>query len=121
MTMTGDVLSANNIVRQLAALGRDLDTAVEMIREADTDAVSKRQAADLAESRAFVSAEGSMDMRRHTARIAVERQERDALVAEALVRYLRNRIKSIETRIDLGRSMNAAHRAELAALPGRES
>lgn len=118
--MTSDI-TANNIVRRLAALGRELDAAVEMLKDADTDAVQKRHAADLAESRAFVNAEGSMDMRKHLARLAIDRQESDALVAEALVRYLRNRIKSIETRIDLGRSMNAAHRAELAALPGRES
>jgi hypothetical protein len=34
-----------------------------------------------------------------------------------VVRYLRQRINSIAVRIDVGRSLGAALRAELAALP----
>ena len=115
--MSGDVLTPNRVVLQLAELGRQLDMTVEMLKEADGDATEKRHAADVAESRAFVNAEGAMDMRKHLARLAVDRQEDDALVAEALVRHLRARLRATETRIEIGRSMNSALRAELAALP----
>jgi hypothetical protein len=84
------------------------------------DATVKRQQADLAESRAFVGAEGSVDMRRHLARIAVEKQESEALVAESVVRYLRHKINAVGTRIEIGRSLGAALRAELQALSPSE-
>jgi hypothetical protein len=101
----------------LAELSRDLDAAVRSLRDADMEAVQARHAADLAESRAFVAAEGSMDLRKHLARLACAKEEEDALVKEAVVRYLRNRINAISTRIDVGRSAGAALRAELAAMP----
>jgi hypothetical protein len=110
-------LTPNTVVMQLAELARDLDATVRSLRDADLEAVRARHQADLAESRAFVSAEGSMDLRKHLARLACAKEEEDALVKEAVVRYLRNRINAISTRIDVGRSAGAALRAELAAMP----
>jgi uncharacterized protein (UPF0261 family) len=104
-------------VIQLAELSRDLDHTVRLLKDADLDAVTKRHTADLAESHSFVSVEGSMELRKHLARIATDRQEQEAVVAEAVVRYLRQRINAIGTRIEVGRSMGAALRAELSALP----
>lgn len=118
MTITDGLLTPNEVVRHLSELGRKLDTTVEMLKEADVDAVQKRLAANLAESRAFVNAEGSMDMRKHLARIAAARQENEAVVAEALVRHLRKQIDAIHTRIDIGRSVGTALRAELQNLGG---
>jgi hypothetical protein len=113
-------LNAQSIVRQLSQLGRELDTTVEMLKAADLDAVEKRHAADIAESRAFVNAEGSVDLRKHTARLRADTYEQEALVAEALVRHLRQRVRALETRIDTGRSMGAALRAELSSLSYQE-
>ena len=50
----------------------------------------------------------------------VTREEMDALVAEALARHLKAKIRSIESRIEIGRSYGAAIRAELRTLPGQE-
>jgi uncharacterized protein (UPF0261 family) len=111
------LLTPNAVVIQLAELSRDLDHTVRLLKDADLDAVSKRHIADLAESHSFVQAEGSMDLRKHLARIATDRQEQEAVVAEAVVRYLRQRLNAIGVRIDVGRSVGAALRAELAALP----
>ena len=113
-----DVLTGASIARHLSELGRQLDVTVEMLRDADLDAAQKRSAADTAESKAFVDAEGPMDIRRHLARLEASSKEYDAVVAEALVRHLKARIKALETRIDVGRSMGAALRAELNTLPG---
>lgn len=114
------LLTPQQVVRQLTKLGNELDVTVRMLKEAEEDAVVKRHAADMAESRAFVSAEGSMDMRKHLARIAAGQHEQDALVAEALVRHLRNTVRAIDTRIEIGRSYGAAVRSELKMLPYSE-
>ena len=116
--MSSDVLTATAISRHLSEMGRQLDITVGMLRDADLDAVHKRSAADTAESLAFVDADGSMDLRKHTARLAASSKEHDALVAEALVRHMRTKVRALETRIDVGRSMGAALRAELNTLPG---
>lgn len=111
-------LTPNAIVAQLSKLARDLDAVVRALRDADLDAVQKRHTADLAESQAFVQAEGSVDMRRHLARIASAKAEDEAVVAEAVVRFLKQRINAVGTRISVGQSMGAALRAELQTLGG---
>ena len=115
------MLTPNAVVRQLAELGRELDSAVRMLKDAEHEAVTKRHAADLAESHAFVKAEGSVTLRKHQARIASAHEEDEALVAEATVRWLRARIRAITTRIDIGRTMGVVIRAEMALLPHGES
>lgn len=109
-------LTPQRVSERLGRLSRELDSLVDMLEAAETDAAHKRSAADLAESRAFVSADGAMDMRKHLARIAAGDAEKDALVAEALVRVLRQKIRAKETSVEVGRSLNAALRAELATL-----
>lgn len=118
---TDALLTPQQVVLNLAALGRDLESTVRALKDADLDAVQKRHNADLVESRAYVDAEGAVEMRKHLARLEAAKWEDDALVAEAVVRYLRKRIDSISLRIDVGRSMGAALRAELSALPYSET
>lgn len=116
--MTDATLTPAQISRHLGELGRELDQLVKMLKEADAEAVTKRHAANIAESRAFVRAEGSMDLRKHKARLETDKEEDAALVAEALVRHIRKQIDAVQTRIDIGRSYNAAMRAELAVIGG---
>ena len=118
--MTDAMLTPNQVVHQLSALGRELDSAVKMLKDAEVNAVESRHAADMAESRAFVNSEGSMELRKHQARLAADRHEHDALVAEAVVRHLRTHIRAIDTRIEIGRSYGAAVRAELKTLGAME-
>jgi hypothetical protein len=108
--------TANEVVRNLAELTRELRDRTSAYRTAEHDAALKRQAANMAESRAFLSADGAMEFRKHTARVAADRAEGEALVAEALVRILKAEIRSIETRIDVGRTFGATVRAELKTL-----
>jgi len=115
------LLTPQKVVNHLADLGKDLDITVNALQSAELDAVRKRHAANLAESKAFVEAEGSMDLRKHEARLSAGDLEGDALVAEALVRHLRATVRSIETRIDIGRSYGAAVRAELSMMPYTEN
>lgn len=101
------------VVRNLTALTDELRSTVSTLKNAEHDAAVKRHAADMVESRAFLNADGAMDIRKHTARVAADKHEGEALVAEALVRVLRQKIRELETRIDVGRTYGATVRAEL--------
>lgn len=108
--------TATEVVRNLSVLTEELRRTVTAFRAAERDAAVKRHAADMVESRAFLNATGAMDLRKHEARVAADQAEQEALVAEALVRVLRAEIRSIETRIEVGRTYGATVRAELATL-----
>ncbi len=111
--MTDAQLTPLQVVSQLAELGRELDATIRLLKDAEMEAVQKRHEADMAESRAFVNSEGSMELRKHQARLAADKIEGEALVAEAVIRYLRARLRAIDTRIEIGRSMGATLRAEI--------
>jgi hypothetical protein len=112
--VTTGQLTPNDVALQLAQLARDLDATVKALNEAERDAVEKRAAADLALSRAFLNATGAMDMRKHQSVVETHDKRLDADVAEAVVRHLRRRLDAIKVRIDVGRSLGAAIRAEIA-------
>ena len=113
---TDALLTPEDVVRQLSALGIELDMAVSQLKDAEVEAVTKRHKADMVESRAFLAAEGAMELRKHTSRVAADEIEGEALVAEAVVRHLRTHIRALDSRIEIGRSYGAAVRAELKAL-----
>ncbi len=106
--------TATEVALNLARLARDLDQTVRALESADRESTEKRAAFDLAFSRAFIGAQGSVDQRKHLAVVEVHRQRLEADVADAVVRHLRRQIDAIKTRIDVGRSYGAAVRAELA-------
>lgn len=107
-------LTPNDVALQLARVARELDQAVTALEGAERDAVEKRAAADLAFSRTFMAAGGAMELRKHYATEQTHQQRLDADVAEAVVRHLRRRIDALKVRIDVGRSLGAAIRAEIA-------
>lgn len=108
--------NAAEVVRNLGDLTRELRDKTSAYRSAEHEAAVKRHTANMAETRAFLAADGAMELRKHAARAAADRQEGDALVAEALVRILKAEIRAIETRIDVGRTYGATVRAELKTL-----
>jgi hypothetical protein len=108
--------NANEVVNNLRELTKELRDSIKALRDAEQDAAVKRHHADMVESRAFLNADGAMEFRKHQARVAAEKEEGEALVAEAIVRVLRAEIRSIETRIDVGRTFGATVRAELKTL-----
>lgn len=106
--------NATDVARGLANLARELDGTVNALQVADEDATRKRLAYELAFSKAFVAAEGSVDHRKHLAVIETHPLRDEAEVADSLVRHLRRRLDALRVRIDVGRSYGAAIRAELA-------
>jgi hypothetical protein len=104
------------VVRHLSELTRQLRALVDQLAAAERDAAEKRHAADMVESRAFLRAEGAMELRKHSSRVAADTAEQDALIAEAVVRITRQRIRALETSIEVGRSYGATVRAEFRTL-----
>jgi len=108
----------NAINQQLGTLGRELGELVDLLGDAEVEAVKLRLDFERRESIAFLQADGSVEKRKHEARLEAQEAEEEFLLADAKVRYLKTRIRVVETRIDIGRTLGATARAELAALPG---
>lgn len=104
--------NANEVALNLANLSRELDRVKDALNSADMDAVIKREDSKLAESKAFLKAEGAMDFRKHTAIVATHDERLAAETAEAIVRGLTRSMRTLQSRIDVGRSIGAGVRAE---------
>ncbi len=115
--MTGQ-LTANGVAANLAALARDLDACVRTLDTADRDAVTKREDYTLGLSRAFLSAEGAMEQRKHEAITRTHAERLAAETADAIVRGLRRQVDTLKVRIDVGRSVGTAIRAEMSLAGG---
>lgn len=112
-------LTANSVASQLARLALQLDDLVKEIGQAEIAAVNAREDFTLAHSKAFLRAEGPMDVRKHLAIEATHVERLAAETAEAVVRGLRRQIDTVRVRIDVGRSVGAAVRSEIS-LAGRD-
>lgn len=109
-------LNASQVAHHLLELSRELDTITKTLNAADIEAAELAEDAKLAESKAFVTAEGSMDMRKHRAIIETHEIRLKARVAEAMVRGHQRTVRTLQSRIDVGRSHGAALRSELSLI-----
>lgn len=107
-------LTSTDVAAQLAALSRKLNELVEEISAAEIKAVNCREDYTLAQARAFLTAEGAMDVRKYSSIESTHVERLAAELAEATVRGLRRSIDSVKVRIDVGRSVGAAMRAEVS-------
>lgn len=107
-------MTPNGVAANLAQLARDLDAVTKTLDLADRDAVNKREDYTLALSRAFLSAEGSVEQRKHEAITRTHPERLAAESADAIVRGLRRQVDTIKVRIDVGRSVGSALRAEMS-------
>lgn len=107
-------LTAGDVALHLLSLSRELTSMTEALNAADVESVEVAEDAKLAEAKAFVLAEGSVDFRKATATINTHDIRLAARVAEANVRALQRTIRTLERRIDVGRTHGATVRAEVA-------
>lgn len=105
--------TATDVALHLAQLSRQLDATVRDLAALDEAAVRARARYTSEYARAFLTAEGSMDIRKQQAVLEVAEQALDADIADAKVRACKESIRTISTRIDVGRSYGAAVRAEI--------
>lgn len=107
-------VTLSDIASRLAALSREVQALTHALADIDRDAVDKREAYTMAYAKAFLSAEGSMDIRKYK---AIEQTHAERLMAEAAecsVRNKRAQIKAVDTSIDVGRSVGSLVKAETA-------
>lgn len=109
-----DLPGLNDIALRLANLSRDLDKATSDAAELDAAAVETRHAFEIAYSREFLRAEGSMEIRKHTAILETADLKFRAETADQVLRACRTRISTIRQQIETGRSLSAAVRAEVS-------
>lgn len=112
-----DQLTPSRVASTLAKLARQLDDLVDAIDDAEKRAVHAREDFTMAYAKAFLSAQGSMDVRKHLATEETHDTRLAAELAEQLVKGIRRQIDTVRMRIDVGRSLGAALRAE-ASLAG---
>lgn len=113
--MTGPNAAAQQLGKRLD----QLHAIIEELRTSEQHAVEARLAADVEESKEFLKAAGSVEARKHTARVVTERLEFAAVVAEVHVRHLLRLMREAQMRVDAGRTYSADMRAELSVL-GRD-
>lgn len=106
-------ITSNEVAAQLAKLARQLDDLVRAVGHAEIEAVNRREDYTLALSQAFLRAQGPMDVRKHASIETTHAQRLAAETAEAVVRGLRRQIDTVKVRIDVGRSVGVAVRAEV--------
>ncbi len=104
----------NDVVLGLMKLSRRLDEVLIELNEADEEATRLRGQHTVANSEAFMRATGSMDIRKHKAIIETHDLRFAAELAEQKVRGLTRALKTLTTRIEVGRSTGAAVRSDIS-------
>jgi limonene-1,2-epoxide hydrolase len=113
--------TTNQVILELANLGRQLDAKQVEIRDLDDAAVRARSRYEVAYARAFIAATGAEGLRKQTAILATETQKLDVEIADQVLRAARESIRVLRDRLDIGRSLNSAIRSEWAAQPAGQA
>lgn len=113
------LLTADSVGAQLSRLGQELDQLVAALGDQEIVAIKARSLAQHTEARAYLGAEGPVEERKREAYLYAEEALQEADIAEAVVRHLKAKIRATEARIDIGRTLGATVRAELATLGER--
>ena len=106
-------VTPNLVAANLAQLARDLASITDGLKDLEHRAVDSREDYTMAYSKAFLTAVGAMDIRKHQATVETHAERLAAETAEALVRGRRAQISSLKVRIDVGRSVGAVVRSEI--------
>jgi hypothetical protein len=106
-----------DIVKRLSELSRLLDAATDEIAVADEQAVTAKQTYEVAYARAFISSEGSVDMRKNLATVSTQVQRSEYELAYQKHRAVKERINTIRSQLSIGQTLSAAIRSQFAAEP----
>lgn len=116
MTGSRELPTPNDVVLGLAARALEIEALTQDIDQADERLVNVRHAYEVAWATAILTVEGSnAETRKARATLDTEKQAYELHVAEQRVQSLKRAIDAKKVRIDVGRTMSAALRAEWAA------
>lgn len=107
--------TTHSVIGRLSELSRLLDAATDEIARLDEEAVRAKQTHEVAYAEAFLTAEGSIDVRKQTATLRVREVKLARELAEQKVRACQERIRTLRSQLEVGRSLNAAVRTEWTA------
>lgn len=110
-------MSTTDIVTELSRIGRELDRLSHQIDSLDESCVVAWSEHRKAYARAYINGTGSIEDRKQHAVLEVEELRVAAEAADQLLRAARERIRVLRDRLEIGRSISAARRAEFAAEP----
>lgn len=105
-------LTPAQIINTLSNIGRDIDEATDEIARLDELAVRARAEYKTAYARAFLMAEGSMDVRRYTAELETAELHLASELADQQHRASVSAIRALRDRLEVGRSLGPLVRLE---------
>lgn len=108
-------MNPQEIVKWLIKLSHLLDAATKEIEQLDDEAVRAKARHQVAHAGAYLNTTGTVDVRKSETVLAVQNEYLDMEIAECKVRACKERIRTLRDQLDVGRSLNAASRAEWAA------
>lgn len=109
-------LTKEQIITHLAQLGKKLEEAVNLLKDAEYNYAVKQFEADASYAANYLNSVGTVEERKRKAFILSKNELKEAIIAESNVKYVRVLVRSIEARVEIGRSYNAALRAEINIL-----
>jgi len=105
-------LTPADIIATLSRISKDIDEATDSIATFDEKAVRARQQYKVAYARAFLQAEGSMDIRKYTSDLECAQLLLDSELADQQHRAAVSAIRALRDRLEVGRSLGPLVRLE---------
>lgn len=100
------------IVETLSRIGKELDAQAEEVEHLDEKHVAAKVAYRKAYAHAFLTADGSMDIRRYVAEEKTVDEFQAMEVAEQVLRAGKESLRVLRDRLEIGRSLGAVMRLE---------
>jgi hypothetical protein len=107
-------LTPATITNTLMVIARSIEDTTTEISRLDNVATLARATYKREYARAFLSAEGSNDVKRYTAELATADLNLETELAEQVLRGARDSIRMLRDRLEVGRSLSAIMRMEWA-------
>jgi DNA-binding transcriptional regulator WhiA len=105
-------LTPATMVEHLGRISKALDEQASAVEKLDQDFTAAKIAYKRDFARAFLSADGSVDVRRYTAEIATQEQFAAMELSDQVLRAGRESLRVLRDRLDVGRSLGAIMRME---------
>jgi hypothetical protein len=102
------------LIKELNMLSDDLDQATEDMINADFHATDAEQKYRIAYAKAFLEAQGTVSQKEQLTVIATSTERYDMEIAKQILRAAKANVDSVKNRIDVGRSLSALTRSEMA-------
>ena len=108
-------MDVQSVVMELAAIGRELDRLSHETAEQDRKHVLALSEHRKAYAEEFTGGAGSIEDRKQAAILKVDHLRVEAELEEQVLRAMKERVKVLRDRLEIGRSISAAVRSQFAA------